>query len=74
MQMKKELNIGQTGIEMRMKKKQMWTEMQMKKGPKNELKCGRRKDQIWAEMQVNKIVDEAGKAAGCPSQSWEMKI
>ena len=65
---------NQTGIEMRMKKDQIWTEMQMKKGPKNELKCGRRKDQIWAEMQVNKIVDEAGKAAGCPSQSWEMKI
>ena len=22
-------------------------------------------------MQVNKIVDGAGKAAGCPNQSWE---
>ena len=22
-------------------------------------------------MQVNKIVDGAGKAAGCPTQSWE---
>ena len=63
---------NQTGIEMRMKKDQIWTEMQMKKGPKKWTK--RRKDQMWTEMQVNKIVDEAGKAAGCPSQSWEMKI
>ena len=63
---------NQTGIEMRMKKDQIRTEMQMKKGPKKWTK--RRKDQMWTEMQVNKIVDEAGKAAGCPSQSWEMKI
>ena len=54
---------------MRMKKDQIWTEMQMKKGPKNELKCRGRKDQIWAEMQVNKIVDGAGKAAGSQARA-----
>ena len=48
MQMKKELNIGQTGIEMRMKKDQIWTEMQMKKGPKNEMKC--RWIKLWMRL------------------------
>ena len=68
--LKKGQNMGQIEIEMHLKRTKYCMNCRRRE-VKDVVKCGRRKDQIWTEMQVNKIVDGAGKAAGCPTQSWE---